>query len=119
MLNLDTIGSPRLIMLEGEGPFVIQQYTDPSFRDLIEQCARECGVSLERGFRARASTDSVITSRAGYPSTCLGSLSEWQLMSNYHLMTDVPENLDYGTIADAARLVYAVGEAIASGHAGR
>jgi hypothetical protein len=119
VLNMDTIGSPRLIMLEGEGPFLMQDYTDPAFRDLIDRCASEQGISLERGFRARASTDSVITSRAGYPSVCLGSLSEWQLMSNYHLMTDVPEHLAYGTIADAARLAYAVGEAIAAGRAGR
>ncbi|HEV3056469.1 MAG TPA: M28 family peptidase [Solirubrobacteraceae bacterium] len=119
ILNMDTIGSPRLIMLEAEGPFVMQEYTDPGFRDLIEQCAREQEIPLERGFRARASTDSVITSRAGYPSTCLGSLNEWQQMSNYHQLSDVPENLDYGTIASAARLVYAVGEAIAAGRAGR
>jgi Zn-dependent M28 family amino/carboxypeptidase len=66
MLNVDAIGSPRLIMLEGEGPFWVRDYTDPSFRDLIERSAAEQGVALERGFRARASTDSVITSRAGY-----------------------------------------------------
>ena len=29
MLNFDAIGSPRLIMLEGEGPFWMQDYTDP------------------------------------------------------------------------------------------
>ena len=119
ILNMDTIGSPRLIMLEGEGPFGIQEYTDPPFRDLIERVAAEQGIALERGFRARASTDSVITSRAGYPSTCLGSLNEWQAMSNYHLMTDVPENLDYGTIASATRLAYAVGESLAAGGGGR
>ncbi len=119
ILNMDTIGSPRLIMLEAEGPFRMQEYTDPSFRDLIERCAAEQGIPLERGFRARASTDSVITSRAGYPSTCLGSLNEWQQMSNYHQMSDVPENLDYGTIESAARLAYAVGEALAAGYAGR
>ena len=115
ILNMDTIGSPRLIMLEAEGPFVMQEYTDPGFRDLVARCAAEQQIPLERGFRARASTDSVITSRAGYPSTCLGSLNEWQQMSNYHLLTDVPENLDYGTIENAARLAYAVGEALAPG----
>ncbi len=119
VLNMDTIGSPRLIMIEGEGPFHIAEYTDPGFRDLIERCASEQGIALERGFRARASTDSVITSRAGYPSTCLGSLNEWQMMSNYHLMSDVPENLDYSTIESVTRLAYAVGQAIASGGAGR
>ncbi len=110
MLNFDTIGSPRLIMLEGEGPFWMQDYTDPSFRDLIERCAVEQGIELERGFHARASTDSVITSRAGYPSVCLCSLNEWQAMSNYHLMTDTPDNLDYKSIAEATRIAYAVAQ---------
>jgi Zn-dependent M28 family amino/carboxypeptidase len=108
MLNFDAIGSPRLIMLEGEGPFWMQDYPDPSFRDLIARCAAEQGIALERGFRARASTDSVITSRAGYPSTCLCALNEWHAMSNYHLMTDTPDNLNYDTIADATRIAYAV-----------
>jgi hypothetical protein len=37
-------------------------------------------------------------------------------MSNYHLMTDLPENLDYATIANAARLAYGVAQALASEH---
>ena len=108
MLNFDAVGSPRLIMLEGEGPFWMRDYTDPSFRDVIARCAVEQGIALERGYRARASTDSVITSRAGYPSTCLTSLNEWHGISNYHLMSDTPGNLNYGTIAHATRIAYAV-----------
>jgi hypothetical protein len=113
MLNFDAIGSPRLIMLEGEGPFWMQDYTDPSFRDLIERCAAEQGIALERGYRARASTDSVITSRAGYPSTCLCALNEWHAMSNYHLMSDTPDKLNYGTIVEATRIAYAVARRLA------
>ena len=110
----DTVGSPRLIMLEGEGPFWTHEYTDPSFRDLVERAAAAHGIELERGFHARASTDAVIPSRAGYPTAMLGSLNEWQAMSNYHQMTDVPENLDYSTIADAVRLSYAVAAELAT-----
>jgi hypothetical protein len=110
----DTVGSPRLIMVEGEGPFWMQDYTDPSFRDLVEECAREGGIPLERGFHARASTDAVIPSRAGLPTVMLGSLNEWQMMSNYHLMSDVPENLDYGTIASVVRLADAVARKVSS-----
>lgn len=113
MVVPDSIGSPRLAMCEGEGPFRMHYYTDPSFRDLIERCAREQGIPFERGFKARASTDAVIPSRAGIPTAMLGSLTEWQTIANYHLMSDVPENLDYGTIADATRLIYAVGRALA------
>ena len=113
ILNLDAVGSPRLIMIEAEGPFHMRPYRDPSFRDMIERCATTEGIALERGFKARSSTDSVITSRAGYPSTCLASLNDWQMMSNYHLMSDVPENLDYAAIAAATRLAYSVAEAVA------
>jgi hypothetical protein len=114
MLVPDTIGSPQLIMCEAEGPFRLHHYTDPSFRDLVERCAREHGIELERGFRARASTDAVVPSRAGIATAMLGSINEWRAMSNYHLMSDVPENLDYGTIADATTLAYAVGQALAT-----
>ena len=111
----DTVGSPHLIMLEGEGPFWIEEYTDPSFRDLVARVASESGIDLDRGYHARASTDSVIPSRAGYPTACLGSLTDWQAPANYHLMTDTPENLVYGTIADATKLAYGVAEALADG----
>jgi Peptidase family M28 len=107
-LNLETVGSPHLIMVEGEGPIWMEDYCDPAFRDLAHSTAGSLGIELERGFRARASTDSVIPSRAGYPSVMLGSLTDWRLPANYHLMSDVPENLEYGTILDATRLSYAL-----------
>ncbi|MGE4428596.1 MAG: M28 family metallopeptidase [Solirubrobacteraceae bacterium] len=113
-LTLDTVGSPRLILVEGEGPFVMRDYTDPSFRDLIADCAATEGITLERGFRSRASADGVIPSRAGYPTAMLGSLTAWQAPGNYHLPTDTPDNLDYDTIADATRLSLAVARALAN-----
>ncbi len=112
-LNLDTVGSPHLIMVEGEGPIWMEEYADPSFRDLAQDTAEAIGVALERGFRARASTDSIIPSRAGYPSVFLGSLTDWRMPANYHLMSDVPENLDYATVADATSLTYAIAQRLA------
>jgi len=112
-LNLDGVGSPHLLMLEAEGPFWMEEYTDPGFRELVEEVAREQGTELERGLRARASTDSVIPSRAGYGSVFIGSLTDWRLQSNYHLMSDTPENLDYGSVARATALAYGVAARIA------
>jgi Zn-dependent M28 family amino/carboxypeptidase len=106
VLNYDTVGSPDLIMLEAEGPFWMEDYPGREFRDLIARCAEERDIPLERGFRARASTDSVIPARAGYPTATLASLNEWRAASNYHLPSDIPANLDYETIADAVRLGY-------------
>ena len=114
-LNFDTVGSPHLVLLEGEGPIWMEHYTDPAFRDLVERCAEESGIAVERGIRARASTDSVIPSRAGYPTAGLISLMPWRMPGNYHLMTDVPENLDYSVVADATRLGLRVASALARG----
>lgn len=103
-LTVDTVGSPQLVMLEGEGPVKMHDYTDPSFRDLAVDVARERGVNLERGLRSRFSTDGIIISRAKIPTIVLVSLAAWRAPSNYHLMSDVPENLAYSTIAETVEL---------------
>jgi len=113
-LNLDTVGSPHLALVEAEGPIWMEEYAQPAFRDLVAETAGTLGIELERGFRARASTDSVIPSRAGYASALLCSITDWRMLANYHLMSDVPENLDYGTIAEATALVYGVAERLAT-----
>jgi hypothetical protein len=113
--NLDTIGSPHLVTLEGEGPVWMESYTGPWLRDLLVECAERTGVELQRGFRARASTDSVIPSRAGYPIVTLVSMTDWRTLANYHLPSDVPANLDFGTVADATRLVYELARSLAAG----
>jgi Zn-dependent M28 family amino/carboxypeptidase len=117
VLNLDTIGSPQLILIEGEGPFWMHEYTDESFRDRVAAVAeRATGEPLRRGTRARASTDTIIPSRAGYPSTCIGSWEpDTKLLSNYHLMTDTPENLDYASIERAVDIAEALARDLAGG----
>ncbi|HEY2160405.1 MAG TPA: M28 family peptidase, partial [Solirubrobacteraceae bacterium] len=113
-LNLDTIGSPELVMLEGEGCFVMEDYPSPEFRDVIARAAERTTGPLRRGVRSRASTDSVIPSRAGYPVATLASWEpDTKLLSNYHLMSDTPENLDYDTVARAVTVAYAVAEDLA------
>lgn len=108
-VNLDTIGSPELLLVEGEGPFWMQDYCDPGFRDLIARVAQRIGPPLRRGVRARASTDAVIPSRAGYPTATLASWEpDTKLLSNYHLMSDTPENLRFETVARAVEVVAAV-----------
>lgn len=109
VLNLDTVGSPRLVMLEGEGVLWIEDYTDPSFRDLVATTAADADIPLVRGLRARSSTDSVIPSRAGYPTATLTSFEpDTKLLSNYHLPTDTPENLDHSTVGEALDLAEAL-----------
>ena len=109
----DTVGSPSLGMLEAEGPMWMEDYAGPEYRDRIVEWASEAGVQLERGLRARASTDSIIPSRAGYPTAALTSLTQWRSLANYHLPSDTPENLDYGTVEAATRLSEAVARGLA------
>jgi Zn-dependent M28 family amino/carboxypeptidase len=111
-VNLDTVGSPHLVLLEAEGPVRMESYTGPWLRDLLAARAERLGIDLQRGFRARASTDSVIPSRAGYPIATLVSMTDWRSPANYHLPTDVPANLDYASVAAAARLVFDVARAL-------
>jgi hypothetical protein len=114
-VNLDTVGSPHLVMLEGEGPVWMEDYAGPWLRDVLDECAQRLAIPLRRGFRARASTDSVIPSRAGYPIATFVSVTDWLSPANYHLPSDVPANLDYGTVVDAVRLVYGLARALADG----
>jgi hypothetical protein len=118
-VNLDTIGSPHLVMLEAEGPVWMEPYAGTWLSDLLAARAERLGVSLQRGFRARASTDSVIPSRAGYPIATLVSMTDWRSPANYHLPSDIPANLDYGTVADATRLVYELARTLAAPQAAR
>jgi acetylornithine deacetylase/succinyl-diaminopimelate desuccinylase-like protein len=104
----DTVGSPGLAMLEGEGPLVMEDYYDRTFRDLIATLADRADIPLRRGMRSRFSTDAVIPSRMGIPTVCFASLDRNKALSNYHLPSDTAENVRYPTVAlmsDLAELI--------------
>jgi len=107
-LNLDTVGSPELVLLEGEGAVVMEDYFDRRFRDLVARAAERADATLRRGMRARASTDAVIPSRAGYPTATLSSMDRYKALSNYHQLSDTPENVHYETVAHAVVVADAV-----------
>jgi Peptidase family M28 len=112
-LNLETLGSPNLIMLEGEGAVVMEDYHDRSFRDLVARTADAAGAPLRRGMRGRTSTDAVLPSRAGYPTATLASMDRYKALSNYHLMSDTPERIDYRTVRQALTVTEAVARRLA------
>jgi hypothetical protein len=118
-VNLDTIGSPHPVMLEAEGPVWMEPYAGAWLRDELAACAGHLQIPLQRGFRARASTDSIIPSRAGYPTATLISTTDWRAPANYHLPSDIPENLDYETVADVTSLVYELARTLAGSAAAR
>jgi hypothetical protein len=102
-LCLDTVGSPNLLALRGEGMLKLREYPAESL-DLIDSTAEELGIELFPNLRLRNATDGVFPLAAGYQCASIASCNQWKNPSNYHWKTDVPENVDYGTVADAVRL---------------
>jgi len=107
MLAVDTVGSPHLTAIRGEGMLRMNEYPRAGL-DLVDSVAEELGVWLFPNLRLRNATDGLIALRAGYPCACLGSVTEYKAPANYHWRTDTAENVDYGTMADAVRLCEAI-----------
>jgi Peptidase family M28 len=111
---LDTLGSPELVLIEGEGFLRMRDYPE-DLKRLVEDAAAEERVPLRRGLRFTFATDGLIPLRAGYPTIAIGSLNEYMVPSNYHWPTDTPDRVEYDTVAGAVKLVYGALELIAAG----
>jgi hypothetical protein len=103
---LEALGSPELILLEGEGMIWMTDY-DPGVRDLLAAAAGEAGVPLRRGLRLGFATDALSALRAGLRAATLASCDEYKMPSNYHSQDDVPRNVDFGTVAAATTVARA------------
>jgi hypothetical protein len=106
-LCVDTVGSPHLTSLRGEGMMKMRDYT-PAAVALIDGIAEELGVWLFPNLRLRNATDGFVALRSGYTSACLGSVTEYKAPANYHWPSDTAANVDYDTLADAVRICEAV-----------
>ncbi len=104
MICVDTVGSPRLLALEGEGMVWMNEYPK-DFLAEVARSAEELEIDLFRGLRLRNATDGLIALRAGYQTATLGSVDEFKIPTNYHWPTDTPDRVDFSTVADCARLV--------------
>ena len=103
VLAVDTVGSPHLTAIRGEGMLAMNEYPRPAL-ELVDQVAADLGISLFPNLRLRNATDGLIALKQGYPCACLGSVTDYKAPANYHWRTDTPENVDYGRVADAVRL---------------
>jgi hypothetical protein len=103
---LETLGSPELILLEGEGMLWMTDY-DRELRDFLDASARDAGVSLRRGLRLGFASDALSALRAGLRTATLASCDEYKMPSHYHSPRDVPENVVWETVAAAARVAEA------------
>lgn len=106
-LAIDTVGSPHLLVLRGEGTLGISEYPRRSL-GVLDGLADDLGIRLVPNLRLRNATDGVYPLAAGYECASLCSCTPLKQPANYHWPTDVAENVDFGTLADAIRLVEAL-----------
>jgi hypothetical protein len=107
VINLDTVGSPYLLLLEGEGMLGVREYPK-DFLALIHSCAEELGIYIWPKLRFRNATDGIVALKAGYPTAALASVDKYKTPTHYHWPTDTADNVHYRQVADAARLCEAV-----------
>jgi hypothetical protein len=108
-LCLDTVGSPELVLIEGEGFLRMRDY-DTAVKDLVAEAAGAAGVHVRRGLRFTFGTDALIPLRQGFRVAGLGSINEWLVPTNYHAPTDTPENVDFRSVADTVQVVLGVAD---------
>src|SRR5215212_2021318 len=111
---LEALGSPELILLEGEGMIWMTDY-DEGVREAIAEAARRAGVALRRGLRLGFATDALSAMRAGLRTATLASCDKYKMPANYHSQRDIPRNVDFGTVGSAVHVAEAVIRSAANG----
>lgn len=104
---VESVGSPHLIVIEGEGMIRMRDYP-LEMRELLARGARRAGVPVVRGLRLGFATDGLIALRAGYPTATLASVTRYKLPANYHSPHDIPANVQWETVRRAAAVCEAV-----------
>jgi hypothetical protein len=103
VICVDTVGSPKLLLLEFEGMLRSRPYPD-DLRELIHRCCEEEEVDVHPRLGFRNATDGGIALKHGYPAAMIGSIDEYGIPTNYHWPTDTPDRVHYDTVAGAARV---------------
>lgn len=104
---LETIGSPHLCVLRGEGFLRMHEYPAEALA-VIDRLAEEMGIFLFPNLRLHNGTDGLEPLAAGYPTVALCSCTDLKQPANYHTFQDVAANVDYNTLTDAIRLTEAL-----------
>jgi len=105
-LCLETLGSPHLLVLRGEGFLKMREYPARALA-LLDGLAEELGIHLFPNLRLRNGTDGLESLAAGYETAVIASCTDLKQPANYHWWHDLAENVDFGTVADGIRLAEA------------
>jgi Peptidase family M28 len=102
-LCLESIGSPHLLVLRGEGFLKMYDYPAAAV-ELLDTAAAELGIWLYPNLRLHNGTDGMEWLAAGYETAVIAGCDDLKQPSNYHWRNDLAENLDFGSVADGIRL---------------
>jgi len=105
--SLDTVGSPHLTVLRGEGFLNMYDYT-PEALEVVDGLAEELDIYLFPNLRIHNGTDGLESLAAGYPSVSIASCTEQKQPAHYHWPDDISANVDFGTVDEAIRLSEAI-----------
>jgi hypothetical protein len=102
-LCLESIGSPHLLVLRGEGFLKMREYP-PRALAFMDGLAEEMGIWLYPNLRLHNGTDGLESMAAGYETVALCGCTDLKQPANYHWSHDLAENVDFDTVADGVRL---------------
>jgi Peptidase family M28 len=102
-LCLESIGSPHLLVLRGEGFLKIREYPQRSLA-FMDDLAEELGIWLFPNLRLHNGTDGLEPASAGYETAVLAGCTDLKQPANYHWWHDLAENVDFDTVADGVKL---------------
>jgi peptidase M28-like protein len=105
-LALDSIGSPHLLVLRGEGFLKMREYS-PRALELMDGLAEELGIWLFPNLRLHNGTDGLEPLAAGYETAALCGCTDLKQPANYHWPNDLAENVEFETLGDGVRLIEA------------
>ncbi len=104
--SVDSIGSPHLLVLRGEGFLKMHEYS-PRALELFDDLAEELGIWLFPNLRLHNGTDGLEPLAAGYETVSICGCTDLKQPANYHWPNDIAENVEFGTVANGIRLLEA------------
>ncbi|HSS31900.1 MAG TPA: M28 family peptidase [Solirubrobacterales bacterium] len=102
-LCLESIGSPHLLVLRGEGFLKMREYPARSLA-FIDGLAEELGIWLFPNLRLHNGTDGLESAAAGYETAVLAGCTDLKQPANYHWWNDLAENVNFDTVANGVKL---------------
>jgi len=102
-LCLETLGSPHLLVLRGEGFLKMREYP-PRALALMDGLAAELDIPLFPNLRLHNGTDGLEPLAAGYETAALCSCTDLKQPANYHWWHDLAENVDFETVEEGIQL---------------